>query len=102
MSGLREYITPEGLRLDGRKPDELRKIRCKLGILSSRADGSAYYEQGNTKVIATVYGPREVHFKILLSFHNYSKHKCFIQSLVINFFVIRSASKVKHFTIERS
>lgn len=25
-----------------------------------RADGSAYFEQGNTKVIALVYGPREV------------------------------------------
>lgn len=62
MSSLREYITPEGLRVDGRRCDELRKIRCKLGILSSRADGSAYYEQGNTKVIATVYGPREVIF----------------------------------------
>lgn len=60
MSSLRECITPEGLRVDGRRCDELRKIRCKLGILSSRADGSAYFEQGNTKVIATVYGPREV------------------------------------------
>jgi exosome complex component RRP41 len=28
--------------------------------LFSRADGSAYYEQGNTKVLASVYGPREV------------------------------------------
>eukprot|EP01117_Protostelium_nocturnum_P004035 TRINITY_DN15305_c0_g1_i1.p1 TRINITY_DN15305_c0_g1~~TRINITY_DN15305_c0_g1_i1.p1 ORF type:complete len:249 (-),score=99.92 TRINITY_DN15305_c0_g1_i1:54-800(-) len=54
-----EYITPEGLREDGRRPNELRRIKSKLGIFS-RASGSAYYEQGNTKVIAVVYGPREV------------------------------------------
>jgi len=54
-----EYLSPEGLRTDGRRPNDLRKIQCKLGLFS-RADGSAYYEQGNTKVIAAVYGPREV------------------------------------------
>lgn len=53
-----EYISLDGLRLDGRRPNEVRKIRCSLGPLS-RADGSAYYEQGNTKVLAAVYGPRE-------------------------------------------
>jgi len=52
-------LSPEGLRIDGRRANELRKIRCKIGLFS-RADGSAYYEQGNTKVIAAVYGPREV------------------------------------------
>jgi exosome complex component RRP41 len=30
-----------------------------MGVLR-RADGSAYYEQGNTRVLAAVYGPREV------------------------------------------
>eukprot|EP01132_Coremiostelium_polycephalum_P009880 gene9880-12121_t len=30
-----------------------------MGVFN-RADGSAYYEQGNTKIIAAVYGPREV------------------------------------------
>jgi exosome complex component RRP41 len=29
-----------------------------MGVLA-RADGSAYYEQGNTRVVAAVYGPRE-------------------------------------------
>lgn len=53
-----EYISLDGLRLDGRRPPEVRKIRCALGALS-RADGSAYYEQGNTRVLAAVYGPRE-------------------------------------------
>jgi len=58
MSNKIEFITPEGLRTDGRRPKELRNIRCKLGLFS-RADGSAYFEQGNTKALATVYGPRE-------------------------------------------
>lgn len=53
-----EYLSLDGLRLDGRKCNEVRKIRCSFGALS-RADGSAYYEQGNTRVLAAVYGPRE-------------------------------------------
>lgn len=52
-------LSDQGLRLDGRRPDELRNIRCKLGVFS-QADGSAYIEQGNTKVLATVYGPHQV------------------------------------------
>ncbi|XP_014271122.1 exosome complex component RRP41 [Halyomorpha halys] len=54
-----ELLNDQGLRLDGRKPDELRLIKCKLGIFT-HTDGSAYIEQGNTKVIAVVYGPHEV------------------------------------------
>lgn len=57
-----EYISPEGLRVDGRRPNEIRKINFKMGLFS-RADGSAYYEQGNTKIICAVYGPREVKLK---------------------------------------
>ena len=48
-----------GLRLDGRRPHELRRIECSMGLLT-QADGSAYLEQGNTKVLATVYGPHDV------------------------------------------
>lgn len=53
-----EFISLDGLRIDGRRAGEVRKIRCSLGALS-RADGSAYFEQGNTRVLAAVYGPRE-------------------------------------------
>ncbi|MEM4576828.1 MAG: exosome complex exonuclease Rrp41 [Candidatus Nezhaarchaeales archaeon] len=53
-------IDPDGRRLDGRRPDEIRNIKIKVGILEN-ADGSAYVEQGNTKIYAAVYGPREVH-----------------------------------------
>ena len=65
MSGL-ELLSDQGLRIDGRKPGELRRIRCSLGVFA-QADGSAYLEQGNTKVLAAVYGPHEV---IILSNFN--------------------------------
>lgn len=54
-----ELLTDQGLRIDGRKPNELRKIRYKLGVFS-QPEGSAYLEQGNTKVLAAVYGPHQV------------------------------------------
>merc|ERR1712192_175659 len=48
-----------GLRLDGRKASELRRIRCRMGVYG-QADGSAYLEQGNTKGLAAVYGPHDM------------------------------------------
>lgn len=69
-----EYISLDGLRLDGRRPSEVRKIRCALGTLS-RADGSAYYEQGNTRVLAAIYGPREPTNRALLE-HDRAIVKC--------------------------
>lgn len=55
-----ELLSSQGLRLDGRRPNELRRIRCKLGVFT-QPDGSAYLEQGNTKVLAAVYGPHQVY-----------------------------------------
>ena len=54
-----EVLSPEGLRLDGRRPGEIRRLRCQLSA-EPKADGSAYLEQGNTKVLVTVTGPHEV------------------------------------------
>jgi len=48
-----------GKRLDGRKMDELRPITIEAGVLN-RATGSAYLTWGKNKVLAAVYGPREV------------------------------------------
>ena len=45
----REWVTPEGLRGDGRRARELRRVRVALGVLP-HADGSACVEMGNTKV----------------------------------------------------
>jgi exosome complex component RRP41 len=55
-----QLIDKKGKRLDGRKLDELRPIKIEAGVLD-RADGSCYLEWGDNKVIAGVYGPREVH-----------------------------------------
>jgi exosome complex component RRP41 len=57
-----KFIDKKGLRLDGRKPDELRPIKIEVGVLSN-ADGSAYIEQGKNKILAAVYGPKELHPK---------------------------------------
>lgn len=53
-------LLKNGIRLDGRKLDEMRKIKIEIGCLK-RADGSALFELGNTRVIAGVFGPRELH-----------------------------------------
>jgi len=55
-----KLIDENGVRLDGRRFDELRPIRIEAGVLG-RADGSAYVEWGGNKVLAAVYGPREAH-----------------------------------------
>jgi len=55
-----KLIDENGVRLDGRKFDQLRPIRIEAGVLK-RADGSAYIEWGGNKVLAAVYGPREAH-----------------------------------------
>ncbi|RLI37945.1 exosome complex exonuclease Rrp41 [Candidatus Bathyarchaeota archaeon] len=58
---LPERLIDESMRrVDGRKPDELRPIKIEVGVLSN-ADGSAYIEQGRNKILAAVYGPKEVH-----------------------------------------
>jgi len=53
-------LIKDGKRLDGRGFDELRPIKIEVGVLK-RADGSCYFELGDNKVIAAVYGPREMH-----------------------------------------
>ena len=55
-------IDENGLRVDGRRLDELRPIRMEVGLLD-KADGSAYIEQGKNRIVAAVYGPREAHPK---------------------------------------
>jgi exosome complex component RRP41 len=47
--GQQEFVTAEGLRRDGRRAKELRRIKCHVGVLGS-ADGSAMFEMGNTQV----------------------------------------------------
>ncbi len=59
-----KLIDENGIRLDGRRWDELRPIKIEIGVIKN-ADGSAYIEFGKNKIIAAVYGPREAHPKHL-------------------------------------
>src|SRR5512136_2840660 len=59
-----KLIDKKGLRLDGRKPDELRPLKLEVGVIPN-ANGSAYIEHGKNKILVGVYGPREVHPKHL-------------------------------------
>lgn len=54
-----EMLSDQGLRFDGRRGHELRRMNCKLAVLE-QADGSAYLEMGNTNVLAAIYGPHEM------------------------------------------
>ncbi|MCS7120530.1 MAG: exosome complex exonuclease Rrp41 [Nitrososphaerota archaeon] len=60
MSNRVKLVDENGIRIDGRKLNELRPLKLEVGVLSN-ADGSAYIEQGKNKILAAVYGPREVH-----------------------------------------
>ncbi|MGB9978291.1 exosome complex exonuclease Rrp41 [Methanobacterium sp.] len=55
----------DNLRADGRAFDELRPLKIEAGILE-KADGSAYLEIGGNKILAAVYGPRELHVRRIM------------------------------------
>jgi exosome complex component RRP41 len=57
MSRAPEYVNACGLRVDGRRPGEIRRVSASLGCVPA-ADGSALLELGGTRVLATVHGPR--------------------------------------------
>lgn len=47
-------------REDGRKNNELREIKAKVGVIPN-ATGSAMWQSGDTIAVAAVYGPKELH-----------------------------------------
>ena len=55
-----QMIDENGLRMDGRKPEECRPIQIETGVIPV-ADGSARVIWGKNEVIAAVYGPMEAH-----------------------------------------
>ena len=57
-----KLIDEKGIRTDGRKANDVRPVKIEVGILGN-ADGSAYIEMGKNKILAAVYGPREIHPK---------------------------------------
>ncbi|MFQ5406422.1 MAG: exosome complex exonuclease Rrp41, partial [Candidatus Micrarchaeia archaeon] len=58
MTGEKKLIV-DGKRLDGRGFDDLRPLKITAGVLK-KARGSAMIEWGKNKIVAGVYGPREV------------------------------------------
>ena len=53
-------MAKEFIRDDGRKFDELRPMKAKVGVVPN-ADGSAMFQFGDTIAIAAVYGPKKMH-----------------------------------------
>lgn len=61
---VRAMILKDGLRVDGRRPDEIRQISCHTGILP-RAHGSALFIRGETQaLVVTTLGTTEDEQKI--------------------------------------
>ena len=50
---VRELVLSEGIRLDGRKTDDIRPIWCEVNYLPS-THGSSIFTRGETQVLATV------------------------------------------------
>ncbi|HOC02296.1 MAG: Polyribonucleotide nucleotidyltransferase [candidate division TA06 bacterium ADurb.Bin131] len=50
---IRETILFSGKRFDGRKPDDVRDIECRIGLLP-RTHGSSLFTRGQTQCIASV------------------------------------------------
>jgi len=51
---MRQQIVDEGVRVDGRKLDEVRPISCMVGLLPPRVHGSALFNRGLTQVMSIV------------------------------------------------
>lgn len=59
MQGEKPILFKDGKRIDGRGIRDLRNLRITAGVLK-KANGSALIEWGNNRILAGVYGPREV------------------------------------------
>lgn len=57
-----EYVNVSGLRLDGRRSREIRRMTCQLDVFPE-SDGSSMIQMGSTKVLAMVYGPKMRHWQ---------------------------------------
>lgn len=49
---MRRQIVEDGVRVDGRKLDEVRKISCRTGLLPRRVHGSALFQRELTQVLS--------------------------------------------------
>ncbi len=51
---MRQQIIDEGIRVDGRKLDEVRPVSCRVGVLPQRVHGSSLFNRGLTQVMSAV------------------------------------------------
>jgi polyribonucleotide nucleotidyltransferase len=51
---MRQQILEQGVRVDGRKLDEVRPINCRVGVLPRRVHGSGLFNRGLTQVLSLV------------------------------------------------
>jgi polyribonucleotide nucleotidyltransferase len=49
---MRKQILEEGVRVDGRKLDEVRPISCRVGLLPQRVHGCGLFQRGLTQVLS--------------------------------------------------
>jgi polyribonucleotide nucleotidyltransferase len=49
---MRQQIIEQGVRVDGRKLDEVRPISCQVGLLPKRVHGSGLFNRGLTQVLS--------------------------------------------------
>ena len=49
---MRQQILEDGIRVDGRKLDEVRPVSCRVGVLPSRVHGCALFNRGLTQVLS--------------------------------------------------
>ncbi|AOY82491.1 polyribonucleotide nucleotidyltransferase [Moorena producens JHB] len=51
---MRTQIVEQGVRVDGRKLDQVRPVSCQISLLPQRVHGSAVFNRGLTQVLSTV------------------------------------------------
>lgn len=49
---MRRQVIEDGVRVDGRKLDEVRSISCRVGVLPPRVHGSGLFNRGLTQVLS--------------------------------------------------
>ncbi len=49
---MRSQIIEDGVRVDGRKLDEVRPISCRVGLLPARVHGTGLFQRGLTQVLS--------------------------------------------------
>lgn len=51
---MRQQIVEDGVRVDGRKLDQVRPISCRVGLLPQRVHGTGLFQRGLTQVLSAV------------------------------------------------